>query len=173
MTKRVKVKDRGFDKLVARLAEATGALSVGIHAEQGQKEHPKAKGETVAQVASWNELGTDTIPSRPWLRGWYAENEQKVWTLLRKNLGAIVSKSMPPAQANERLQLLAEVVAKTMRDRIEDRIPPPNAELTLRQKQGDIPLIDTKTLIRSITGRYSPSVSKKARRAFAKLLGGR
>ena len=148
-------KDKGYRALLRQLSNASGPLSVGVHEDLGSKTHPNAEGHTVADVAAWNEFGQGNTPSRSWLRDWVTLNEKKVMALLKKNLGAIIKspKSLP---AKERLQILAEVVAKAMRDRITDRIPPPNAPRTLQQKQGDIPLIDTQTFIKSITGIFTP-----------------
>ena len=70
---------RGGDKFRQRLAElaaqaTTAKVRVGI-IEQANYEG--SDGESVAQVAFWNEYGTATIPPRPFFRNTIAQHKDE------------------------------------------------------------------------------------------------
>lgn len=135
---------RGGDKFKAALAEAvrntaSGKVRVGI-VEQATYEN----GDSVAQVAYWNEYGTAHIPPRPFFRQTIAENKDgwpdKAAEILRENGGNV------PLT----LKQMGEGVKGQIVETIQGFREPPNAAATVRKKGFDKPLIDTGTLWRSI-----------------------
>lgn len=137
---------RGGDKFRQRLAElaaqaTTTKVRVGIIE---QANYDGLDGESVAQVAFWNEYGTATIPPRPFFRNTIAEHKDE-WpkqaaTLMEANGGDV----------RQTLELMGEGVKGQIVETIQDFREPPNATATVKQKGFDKPLIDTGTLWRSI-----------------------
>lgn len=137
---------RGGDKFRQRLAElakqaATAKVRVGI-IEQANYEG--SDGESVAQVAFWNEYGTATIPPRPFFRNTIAEHKDE-WPkqaaeMLEANGGDV----------RKTLELMGEGVKGQIVETIQAFREPPNAAATVKKKGSDKPLIDTGTLWRSI-----------------------
>lgn len=137
---------RGGDKFRQRLAELakqekTAKVRVGI-IEQANYEG--SDGESVAQVAFWNEYGTATIPPRPFFRNTIAEHKDE-WPkqaaeMLEANGGDV----------RQTLELMGKGVKGQIVETIQDFREPPNAAATVKKKGFDKPLIDTGTLWRSI-----------------------
>ena len=133
---------RGGDKFRQRLAElaaqaTTAKVRVGI-IEQANYEG--SDGESVAQVAFWNEYGTATIPPRPFFRNTIAEHKDE-WPkqaaeMLEANGGDV----------RQALADMGEVVAGQIKMTIQDFREPPNAAATVKQKGFDKPLINKGTL---------------------------
>lgn len=131
---------RGGDKFRQRLAElaaqaTTGKVRVGIIE---QASYPD--GESVAQVAFWNEYGTATIPPRPFFRNTIAEHKDE-WPkqaaeMLEANGGNV----------RQVLEDMGEVVEGQIKMTIQDFREPPNAAATVKQKGFDKPLINRGTL---------------------------
>lgn len=137
---------RGGDKFRQRLAKlvaqaATAKVRVGIIE---QANYDGSDGESVAQVAFWNEYGTATIPPRPFFRNTIAEHKDE-WPkqaaeMLEANGGDV----------RQTLADMGEVVKGQIKMTIQDFREPPNAAATVKKKGFDKPLIDTGTLWRSI-----------------------
>lgn len=112
-------------------------------------------GMRVAEYAAYNEFGTSTIPSRPFLRNTYAAKGEE-WLA---NLGKALAAKRGPRAA---LQLVGMRMQDDIVQTIQKGVPPANAESTIKRKRKDItgtggggtyspgPLIDTGSLIRSI-----------------------
>lgn len=136
----------GGDKFRKRLAElaaqaTTGKVRVGIIE---QANYDGSDGESVAQVAFWNEYGTATIPPRPFFRNTIAEHKDE-WPkqaaeMLEANGGDV----------RQTLELMGEGVKGQIVETIQAFREPPNAAATVKKKGFDKPLIDTGTLWRSI-----------------------
>lgn len=122
-------------------------LKVGVTEKSGAKPHPEGNGSTVGDIAFYNEFGTMQIPSRSFIRDWVDGNIENI----AKEIG---TDTLRVIMSNETMRDALKKRGKTYREsvirRIRNRIPPPNAESTLAQKSGDIPLIDTTTLLEAI-----------------------
>ncbi|MFU8618185.1 MULTISPECIES: hypothetical protein [Neisseria] len=137
---------RGGDRFRRHLSElaaraATTKVRVGIIE---QANYDGSDGESVAQVAFWNEYGTATVPPRPFFRNTIAEHKDE-WPkqaaeMLEANGGDV----------RQALADMGEVVKGQIKMTIQDFREPPNAAATVKQKGFDKPLIDTGTLWRSI-----------------------
>lgn len=131
---------RGGDKFRQRLAElavqaTTAKVRVGVIE---QANYPD--GESVAQVAFWNEYGTATIPPRPFFRNTIAQHKDE-WpkqaaTFMEANGGDV----------RQTLADMGEVVKGQIKMTIQDFREPPNAAATVKQKGFDKPLINKGTL---------------------------
>ena len=134
---------RGGDKFKAALKQAvdkaaSGTVRVGIIESQT---YPN--GESVAQVAYWNEYGTATIPARPFFRNTIAEKQgewaDKAAELLKQS-----------DDTNHALALIGEGVKGDIVETIQNFREPENAPSTVKRKGFDKPLVDTGDLWRAI-----------------------
>jgi cold shock CspA family protein len=83
-------KGKGLSTVVKNTKDAF--VKVGVL--QGQGEHPNGDhGQTIAEVAFWNEFGTARIPPRPFLRSTLKERKIKYKALFAKILKAFSRKS--------------------------------------------------------------------------------
>lgn len=97
------------------------------------------KGADIAQVAMWNELGTSTSPSRPFLRKSVDENQGKIHAMCGKQLRSITN----GGTAEHTLKQLGVFGVGLVQEKIKDGSYVPNAPSTVRKKKSDKPLIDT------------------------------
>lgn len=123
-------------------------LKVGITKKTAERSHPKSI-LPVGDIAFYNEFGTMNIPARSFIRDWVDGNIDTLTKTLGNDL--LVSLKSPTGNFSAALERRGKEFTRKIIRRIEKRIPPPNAPSTLAQKVGDIPLIDTETLIGSIT----------------------
>lgn len=128
-------KDTGLKALLARCKASKLAITVGVHEAEGASAYEG--GATVADVATWNEYGTERIPARPFLSGWFDANQADIQAKL-KSAGEKIFKGADPRAA---LDLTAQYFAGQVQKRISAGVPPPNADSTIRQKGSSKPLI--------------------------------
>ena len=119
--------------------------------KNGKKSKRKVKventdGPTIAQYASWNELGTDDgrIPPRPFIRG-FADGKRELIALTMEKLGNLVTGGK--LDAGTAIRLLGEFGQNGIKSYIRHGDFAPNADSTIAKKRSSKPLIDTKGLI--------------------------
>lgn len=110
--------------------------------ETAKYANTKGEGLPVAQVAAWNEYGTENIPPRPFFRTTIRENKDK-WIKAVPHL----AKQHGTEKA---LQLIGEHIKGQLTETITTWTEPPNAPATVKKKGFDAPLRDTMTMTRSI-----------------------
>jgi len=134
----VKDTDLGFKALMSFLGKKrTVAVLVGIRGD---------KGSDLVQYAAANEFGTARIPERSFLRSTVISKQHRYIRLIREAVRKLLD-GFSPDIAFGRLGMLA--VADVQRT-IRNRVPPPNAPLTIARKGSDVPLIDTGRMRQSI-----------------------
>jgi hypothetical protein len=126
----------GGDKMARVLAEygakfAAGKVKVGFLAGATYPD-----GESVAQVAFWNEFGTSRIPARPFFRSMIAA-ESPGWAMKMAKLGG------NGADGNAILGLMGEDITGALQQSIIGWSNPGNAPSTIAAKGFDKPLVDT------------------------------
>jgi len=123
------------------------AVLVGIFEAEGGKPHGD-DALTVLEVAAVHEFGSETVPERSFLRGWFDENIERAREALRVLMVQVVEGRLRPETALNRfgLWLQAEI-----QKRIAEGIPPPLAEITIERKGSSVPLIDKGQLRSSVT----------------------
>jgi DNA-binding protein H-NS len=106
-------------------------------------------GPTIAEYATWNELGTadGRIPPRPFVRGWIDNNREQIGKTLEKLYGLVSDGKLDAMTAIERLGRYGESGVKSY---IRNGTFTPNADSTIAKKGSSKPLIDTGTLRNSI-----------------------
>ena len=137
---------RGGDKFRRALVELakqakTAKVRAGI---VEQATYDGSDGESVAQVAFWNEYGTATIPPRPFFRNTIAEHKNE-WP---KQAAALMKTN--GGDVRQTLELMGEGVKGQIKMTIQGFQEPANAASTVKKKGSDKPLIDTGTLWRRI-----------------------
>lgn len=140
----VKDVDKGVKALLARLADANGSITVGVHADSGNE----PGGSSTVDVASYQEFGTDTIPARSFLRAWFDGNGPKIRDTLRRAGNAVVAGRLTPKQA---LGQAGDIFVGEIQKRIVGGIAPDLKDNTIRRKGSNTPLVDTGHLKSSIT----------------------
>lgn len=136
----------------------SSAVSVGVHRDAGK--HKKSEdGLTVAQIFSYNEFGTDSIPERPTLRPTLAKERVKY----QYNMAKIAAKAMKDEGYDIRQAMgrLGQQVQGDVQKAIRDLSDPPNAPETIKRKGSSSPLIDTGQMLSSIRWEYAPPPKKK------------
>ena len=103
-------------------------------------------GADVCDVAAFNELGTETIPSRPFLRDSVDDNEDEIVKFLQSKVVDIIHGKTAEQVLKEIGVFQKDMVQTT----IEDGYFEPNSEETIRRKGSSHPLIDTGTMKNSV-----------------------
>lgn len=127
-------------------------LRVGIPENAGN--YPN--GTPIAQVAAAHEFGTEHVPQRAFIRGWFDEMPLETLTKPFTNAANQILKGEQKRPAV--LNLIAHYFAQSMKDRILRHIPPPLQPATIARKErngadlASTPLVDTHVLLNAIKG---------------------
>lgn len=140
-------RDNGYQALRSVFDQNGTKLDVGVF---GNKNETYDNGVTTTDVGTWAEYGTKHAPARPWLSGWLDENWELVIFRLRMEMSRVVRGQQTKTQA---LTRVGQRIRDGIRDRILAKIPPPNAESTIRKKGFDHPLLETGRFLEAITYR--------------------
>lgn len=125
-------------------------ISIGVHSDDAQHTHGSGDGTTIGDIATWMEFGTQTVPARSFIRGWFDERGDFIAKTIRTQMAAVVSGKRTLDQALARLELAFEGDVK---QRIRRNIPPPLKPATVARKGSSVALIDTGQLVNSIRAR--------------------
>ena len=139
-------KDNGYAALIKRVIGMTPvAIATGILAAEGDKPHDGPGDLTLIEVAVWNHFGTmsadgsEHIPSRPFITGWFDENEGK----LREMLTALMRRSVKGELTRQQvLDQMGAYCVGSIQKRIADGWMPENAQSTIDRKGSSTPLIN-------------------------------
>lgn len=137
-------KNGGIKALGTRSKDVSG---VGVFVGHDRSSGKYPKGQSVAQVGSWNARGTDRIPARNYLKKLveqYREKYKKALAALAKNF---LLGRFDKDKANRNLATRGVRELKLV---INEFDTPPNAPSTIRRKGFDNPLIHTKKFLKSI-----------------------
>lgn len=132
-------------RAAAPLPKGPIEITVGVHAAEGGNTH--SEGLTVGDIGTFHEFGTQTVPQRSFVRGWFDERQDFIASTLRTQLAAVVAGKRPIEQAAERVALAVE---GDMKQRILENIPPPLSPVTVKRKGSSLALVDTGQLRNAI-----------------------
>lgn len=136
----------GGAKLAAALKRVSDRISSATQVEVGFIDGATyPDGTSVAAVAAFNEFGTATSPPRPFFRDMIQKNSAK-WPV---NLRTALKNTGYDAETS--LGLVGQEIKEELEQSIQSNTPPPNAEATVAAKGFDRTLIDTGTMLRSIS----------------------
>ncbi len=133
-------------KHVFRELDRLGKMIVKVGFQHGLASEEKT-GADICDVAAFNELGTEHIPSRPFLRNSIDENENMIRAFLQSQVVDIIKNGKTAEQALKEIGVFQKSLVQDM---IEEGYFEPNAESTVRRKGSDHPLIDTGTMKNSV-----------------------
>lgn len=126
-------RDLGMRKLLEQLValQDPPAAFVGVLGEAGSD---------MVMIAAVHEYGSDSrnIPERAPIRTTVDEAEQEVLD----DLEAAIGKVLDGADIEQSLEVVGEKWAGRIKERIPQRLDPPNAPATIARKGSDVPLID-------------------------------
>jgi hypothetical protein len=148
----VKDIDRGWNNIVRELEKAKRMeVAVGI------LEGSQSEGTSIAEYASYNEFGTDDVPSRPFMAMSFDENLAEINADFKRQGDQMVQGKK---SANAALTVIGQKHAGRIQTTITGRdILPRLAESTVKAKKGS-----TKTLVDSGAMANSVQISIRGRR---------
>jgi hypothetical protein len=117
-------------------------VRVGIQRGSGSSDD----GADYVDIAAYNELGTDTIPSRPFLRQAADKNEG----VMRQNAQVLAKQMTQGGTAKDVYRKMGVMLETMIQDEIASGNFVPNAPSTVASKGSSTPLIDTGRLRQSI-----------------------
>lgn len=142
----VKIRDRltpegqRFFRELAELKELE--VRVGFQRGDAQEED----GTDICDVAAYNELGTDHIPARPFIRQSVDDNEKKINSFLKAQI-----KDFANGKSAEQVLKETGIFQKDlMQDKIKSGDFAPNADFTIKKKGSSKPLVDTGRMRQSV-----------------------
>ncbi|HHF5750533.1 hypothetical protein [Haemophilus influenzae] len=141
---KVKINNKGLEKeleLINKIGKAS--VKVGVQADAGV--HSES-GENLVDIGIWNEYGTAHIPSRPFIRQTFEDNQQA----LAQYLGRVVENVAKGDDLVQELSKLGQWYQDKQKKTLTSYPWTPNAPSTRRHKKSSKPLVDTSQLVNSI-----------------------
>ena len=157
----IKDTDKGFKALRDELDEFKGMkIQVGV---LGKKASTPVGDTTVGAVAGFMEFGTSSIPARPFVRQMADSKRQEIGRITEiemRALGRGDGRRRARASAKRIGALQARLLRTTIREA--SQWAAPLDESTIRAKGSSRPLIDTGTLVNSVSFRVEKNGQKVA-----------
>ncbi|MEX4662720.1 hypothetical protein MY639_00375 [Haemophilus influenzae] len=141
---KVKINNKGLEKeleLINKIGKAR--VKVGVQADAGV--HSES-GENLVDIGIWNEYGTAHIPSRPFIRQTFEDNQQAV----AQYLGRVVENVAKGDDLVQELSKLGQWYQDKQKKTLKSYPWTPNAPSTCKRKKSSKPLVDTSQLVNSI-----------------------
>lgn len=135
-------RDLGLKRFMHQMDVAQGsAVYIGIHSDAYND------GKSVAEYGAENEYGTSKHPERSFMRSSFDENRANISRDLSERFDEIKAGKTTSASA---LKKVGDRHARQIKLKIKSNIPPPNAPLTIKLKNSDRTLIDTRAMLNSV-----------------------
>ena len=123
-------------------------LQVRVGYQEGEKFYDEGgKKVDLLDVAMFNELGTSSTPSRPFMRDSVDDNADKISSFCKSKLKAIASGKKT---AGEVLKEIGVMQVGLVQQTIREGDFAPNAPSTIKKKGSDKPLIDSGQMRQSV-----------------------
>lgn len=129
------------------LPKGAVTITVGVHSGDADHTHGDGEGTTIGDVAAWMEFGTQTVPQRSFVRGWFDERQEFITGTIRAQFQQVLDGRRTIEQASERVALALEGDVK---QRILTNIPPPLKPATIARKGSSLALVDSGQLRNAI-----------------------
>lgn len=144
-----KSRSGGIEEMQKRMKQARGrsVVKVGIQETAGAHQGEGDDSLSVADVGSFHEFGTDTIPQRSFIRAPIQDNRADLQTIQRKLLREVM---LGGKTTGEALALIGEKAQSDMIAAINAGIEPGLEPATIAAKGSSTPLIDSGQLKQSI-----------------------
>ncbi len=125
--------------------EKLKTLKVKIGFQQGKEQEDD--GTDVCEIALWNEVGTSSTPSRPFMRDAVDNHEEEINKFLDKQFTLLATGK---TDAEGMMKAIGVYIKGLVQAEIVDGTFTPNAPSTIKRKKSDKPLIDTGTMRQSV-----------------------
>lgn len=141
-----------LDGVTIKVGWANGMKTASGGSQPVKGKQRKAGGAVVpspaslAEIAMFNELGTSTIPARPFMKQAFENNQDEIEDFLSQGLKKIAVSG----KFQQFLQLLGVKLVDVVQSEIEEGQFTPNSAATIRRKGSAHPLIDTSTMKNSV-----------------------
>lgn len=112
-----------------------------------QGEAASDDGVDMVDIAAFNEVGTSSAPSRPFMRKSVDDNEDKIIAFCQAQLAKLCDGT---TMAEQILKEIAVFQKGLIQETIVEGDFEPNAPSTIRKKKSDTPLIDTGRMRQSV-----------------------
>ena len=137
--------DLGYSAILSGLSQlGDREVKVGVFADAGTE----PDGTSLADVAIWNEYGTDHIPSRPFMRITADKNEKNWQGLAEKAVGRIIDQG--GGSPRQVLEVIGIAAVGDVQEVIGSSELAADSSGTIKRKGSDAPLIDKGRLRQSI-----------------------
>lgn len=136
-------RDLGWNKIKEQL-ELLSQSSVFVGVQEGEVDDDNA---SIAEYATYNEFGTDTIPERPAMREAIDNNKSKINKAKETLYGKVLQGELNTETA---LGTLGELAQSLIQNSIRTLKDPPNAPSTIKKKKSSNPLIGHGFYLRAI-----------------------
>lgn len=140
---------KGLKDLANKLGKKHPTITAGFY-----KGSLYSDGTPIAQVAFWNEFGTETSPPRAFMRRTVKENKKKWEEWLIKYA---LEQGLSIKEAGKKVAVLMKGGIQQM---ITDLDTPPNAQSTIDKKGSSNPLIDTGLMRIAVQGQLLDEVEE-------------
>lgn len=142
--KDVTINDKGFRDAIKSLENlAKGSVKIGIQSDAGT--YPD--GTNVLDVAIWNEFGTSKIPSRPFVRQCFSDNQMAA----AQYLGRVASNVLKNGGSlGNELSKMGQWYQGKMKSTLLNYPWEKNADSTIKAKGSSKPLVDSSQLVNAI-----------------------
>lgn len=144
MGARVRISLTGEGRRFEQMLRELSGLEVRIGFQKG--EAAEEDGTDICDIAMWNELGTEHIPARPFLRKSMDENMDRINSFLQERKEDILR----GASARQILNDIGNFQHDLIQEKITEGSFTPNAAATVRRKGSSHPLIDTSRMRQSV-----------------------
>ncbi len=149
-----KVKSQKIDvkKFLESIAGAKNSyVTIGLHEDAGQYTEGKNP-PSVVEVGFWTEFGTETSPSRSWLRSTMDEGDREINQWGDEAIENIIFKGWSLEKA---LNMMGFRIQVLIQNKIKSNVGPALAQSTIDEKVrhgvAPVTLIDTGLMLRSVT----------------------
>lgn len=130
-----------FQKMLKELADKE--VRIGFqHGKATEKD-----GTDICDIAAWNELGTENIRSRPFMRESVDSNEEKIVSFMQAQIVDIIKNRKTAEQAFKEIGVFQK---RLMQETISDGSFEKNTKATIKKKKSSKPLIDTGRMRQSV-----------------------
>jgi hypothetical protein len=141
MSARVSDTDHGYAELIKRtIGMKPVVIATGLLAKDGAA---SAEGSplTLLEIAVINHFGSSDghVPSRPWITGWFDENEPKLREMLTSMMRQAVKGELTRQQVLDRM---GQYCVGSIQQHIANHVLPENAPSTVARKKSSTPLVN-------------------------------
>lgn len=145
MSRHVTDRDLGWNKIKQEL-EVASRLEVAVGLFYGDK---NSDGTQVVEYGTYNEFGTDTIPSRPFMRTAFDENRGDIQADIDRQSARITSGQV---SAHAALTIIGQKHARRIQNTITGRdfLPRLSPETVRRKKGSEKTLVDSSVMVNAV-----------------------